>query len=81
MSIGTFRKNFTEVKEEFVKRDFELLTTEDEIDSLSKTKLRYICPFHGEQTILWNNFKRGAGCRKCATEEYAKRQYADFNMI
>lgn len=81
MSIGTFRKNFTEVKEEFVKRDFELLTTEDEIDSLSKTKLRYICPFHGEQTILWNNFKRGAGCRKCADEQNSINQRIKYSVI
>ena len=81
MSIGTFRKNFNEVKEEFIKRGFELLTTEDEVDSLSKTKLRYICPIHGEQTILWNNFKRGAGCRKCADAQNSIKQRTDFSIV
>lgn len=75
------KKDFNEVTQEFIKRDLELLTTEDEIDSLSKTKLRYICPIHGEQTILWGNFKKGAGCRKCADEKNSINQRTNFYII
>lgn len=67
------KKDFNEVVFEFTRRGMILLSTEDEIEDLSKTRLRYLCPKHGEQTILWNNFMRGAGCRKCADEENGLR--------
>ena len=74
------RKNklkYENVKTLFEDRGYTLLTKEPS----STKKIHFICPKHGEMTIGWNNFSHGAGCRKCATEEYAKRQYADFNMI
>lgn len=71
---------YKNVKEAFEARGYKLLTKEFEITSY-KNSLRYLCPIHGEMEMLWNNFSRGAGCRKCATEEVAKRQYADFDMI
>lgn len=74
------RIKYADVKESFAKRGYTLLSKESEI-STYQDKLRYLCPVHGEMAMLWTNFSRGAGCRKCATEEYAKRQYADFNMI
>lgn len=67
------KKNFDDVKKEFELRNLVLLTKEEEIKSVTTDKLRYICPVHGEQTILWNNFKKGAGCRKCADEENSLR--------
>lgn len=80
-SAKSRRKDFNEIKQEFLNRGIELLTTEDEIVSLSKTKLRYICPFHGEQTVLWSNFKRGAGCRKCADEQNSINQRTDYSVV
>ena len=80
-SANSKRKDFNEIKQEFLNRDIKLLTTEAEIISLSKTKLRYICPFHGEQSILWHNFKRGAGCRKCADEKNALIQRTDYSIV
>lgn len=71
---------YKNVKEAFEARGYKLLTKESEITSY-KNRLRYLCPIHGEMEMLWNNFSRGAGCRKCATEEVAKRQYADFDVI
>lgn len=67
------KKDFGAVIKAFEERGIILLSTEDEIVDLSKTHLRYLCPFHGEQDILWNNFKRGAGCRKCADEANSLR--------
>lgn len=64
---------FNEIEDEFKRNNIILLSTEDEIMDLSKDRLRYLCPKHGEQTILWNNFKRGARCRKCADEKNSLR--------
>ena len=67
------KKDFNFVIKAFEERGITLLSTEDEIVDLTKTRLRYLCPIHGEQTILWNNFKKGAGCRKCADEANSLR--------
>lgn len=67
------KKDFSIVVKAFKERGIILLSTEDEIIDLTKTRLRYLCPIHGEQTILWNNFKKGAGCRKCADEANSLR--------
>lgn len=63
------KKDFTEIVNEFELRGITLLSTEEEINTLATDRLRYLCPIHGEQTILWANFKKGAGCRKCADED------------
>lgn len=78
--LARTRKNklkYEDVKTAFEKRGYTLLTGESD----SYYRVRYLCPIHGEMEMLWSNFSRGAGCRKCATEEVAKRQYADFDMI
>lgn len=62
------RKDFNDILSEFNNRGIELLSTCDEITDLKVDRLRYLCPVHGEQTILWNNFRKGAGCRKCADD-------------
>lgn len=81
-SAQSKHKNFDIIVEEFKKQGIVLLSTEDEIVNLSKTRLRYLCPIHGEQTILWNNFKKGARCRKCADEENSIRMKVDvWNRI
>lgn len=67
-SAKSKKKDFSIVVKAFEERNLVLLSTADEIIDLTKTRLRYLCPIHGEQTILWNNFKKGAGCRKCADE-------------
>lgn len=71
------RKDFSIVIDEFERQGIILLSTADEIIDLTKTRLRYLCPIHGEQTILWNNFKKGARCRKCADEENGLRMRAE----
>ena len=67
------KKDFNDIKREFELRGTTLLSTEEEINSLTTDRLRYLCPIHGEQTILWGNFRKGAGCRKCADEENSLR--------
>lgn len=65
--------DFNIIVEAFQQTDYVLLSTKDEIIDLSKSHLRYLCPVHGEQSILWNNFKRGARCRKCADDNNGLR--------
>lgn len=74
------RKNklkYENVKVLFEDRGYTLLTKEPS----STKKIHFICPKHGEMTIGWNNFSHGAGCRKCADEDVAKRRCKDFNVI
>lgn len=74
------RKNklkYENVKTLFEDRGYTLLTKEPS----STKKIHFICPKHGEMTIGWNNFSHGAGCRKCADEDVAKRRCKDFNVI
>ena len=60
------RHDFNNIAQAFIDRELELLSNKEEINNLAIDKLRYVCPTHGEQTILWGNFIKGAGCRKCA---------------
>lgn len=55
------------VRQAFQDRGYELLS--DEYIS-AQTKLYYRCPKHPDttQSITWNNFQRGNGCRLCANE-------------
>lgn len=64
------RKNFNEIIDEFNNRGYILLSTKDEIKSMTTDKLRYLCPTHGEQSILWGNFQQGKGCPCCANEKH-----------
>lgn len=61
------------IKEEFLKRNYTLISTEY-IDA--HTKLEYICNKHPEKIRLinWNNFNGGKGCRECGIESQTKHQ-------
>lgn len=61
------RLTYTEVKEEFEKRGYELL---DKTYARAKNQLSYICPNHPDkiQKIRINDLKRGGGCRYCAID-------------
>ena len=72
---------FSRVQESFIARGFKLLSHESEIDTYKTTRLRYLCDKHGEQTILWNNFMRGAGCKKCAQVVIAEKTRKPFGAI
>lgn len=69
--------NFGIIQDAFAEAELELLSTVDEIIDLKTDRLRYLCPIHGEQTILWNNFQRGARCRRCADEANSLRMRSE----
>jgi hypothetical protein len=58
------RKNFSNIKKEFEKRKYKLLTREDEYKN-NETKLKYICPEGHESFIGWSHFQRREGCPIC----------------
>jgi hypothetical protein len=77
------RKNFLDVKQEFKKRNYILLTEENEYKN-SKIKLNCICPKGHKHSIRWNSFQQGQGCPYCAKnkidfseikQEFEKRNY------
>ena len=55
--------SFKEVKEMFESRGYKLLSSEDEYTSVN-SKLRYVCPIHGEKVISFAHLKEGKGCRE-----------------
>lgn len=61
--------DFSDVFYAFKKRGYELLTTQDEISTISSCKLKYKCKIHGEKEITWSNFRDGAGCDECGVEK------------
>jgi len=58
------RKNFQEIKKEFERRNYILLTEEKDYENIY-TKLNYICPKGHEGSICWNNFQQGRCCPIC----------------
>lgn len=57
--------HFNEIEKEFIKRGYNLLTTNSEYQG-NKQLLVYICPNGHKHKINWSNFKRGHGCPECA---------------
>lgn len=47
-----------------------LLTTEDEFTNV-KMQIKFICPIHGEQSMMLDNFLRGHRCAKCGRQTVA----------
>jgi len=68
MSSKNRRKNFQDIKNEFEKRKYILLTKEKDYEN-SKKKLECICnKCRKEYSISWDNFQHGHNCR-CRTRE------------
>ena len=63
---GVGKKTYEEVKEEFEKRGYILLSEKEEYIG-AKSKLKYICPHHPNviNTIVYYNFYSGQGCPHC----------------
>jgi hypothetical protein len=74
------RKNFQEIKEEFEKRNYKLLTEEKDYKN-SKQKLNYICPNGHKGFIRWNDFQQGKGCKICKYELLSENQRKNFDEI
>lgn len=67
---GVGRKTYQEVREEFQKRGYILVSEKDEYIN-SKSILRYICPFHSNSinSIAYYNFYSGQGCPHCKSSK------------
>ena len=65
-----------------------LLTTEDEFTDV-KMQIKFICPIHGNQSVILNNFLHGHYCYKCGwknignalrhTQDYVKQCIESIN--
>lgn len=49
-------------------KGYNLLTTQEEYTSV-KMQIEFVCPRHGKQSMLLDNFLRGHECRQCAYEK------------
>jgi len=59
------RKNFQNIKKEFERRDYILLTEEKDYKNANDTKLEYECPKGHKGFTDWCHFQRGRGCPIC----------------
>ena len=65
--------NFEEVKSKFEERGYTLLSDESEYKSVN-SKLRYLCPIHGEKETTFAHLKEGKGCRECGLIKSGKNR-------
>jgi len=75
-----FSKKYKNIKEEFIKRGYELVSKEY---VHSSQKLDFICDKHidkGIQTISWTHFNRGYGCKYCGYERVSKKMKGENNV-
>lgn len=75
---------FKDVKDEFDKTDYILLSTSDEYIDSAKNTLRYICPKHkqyGEQKISLGHLMSGRGCFYCGRERTIDSKTINLNNI
>jgi len=68
------------IREEFLKRNYILLSTEY---INAHEKLVYICNKHPQevQKISWNNFKSGKGCKFCGIEKYSQSNLLNQDIV
>lgn len=59
---------YEQVKEDFDKKEYILLTPEDDYKNVNQ-KLNYICPIHGEKQITYAHLREGKGCPECGREK------------
>jgi len=78
------RKNFSEIRKEFERRKYILLTEEKDYKNC-ETILKYICPEGHNHSISWNGFQREQGCPYCAKVKIdfsnIKNKFEDRNYI
>lgn len=79
-TLEKLRKNFSDIKQEFERRNYILLTEENKYKDCY-TKLEYICPEGHEGFISWNHFQRGHGCPIEGFESRCKKRKKDFDEI
>ena len=64
------KKTIEDIREEFSKRGYKLLTDTYENN---KQKLEFVCPKGHKHSITYNSFSLGHGCRICSQIENSKR--------
>lgn len=60
--------------------NYKLLTTKPEYTDV-KMKIKFICPKHGVQEMMLDNFIRGHECIKCSYEKRGKKMRHDINFV
>ncbi len=76
------RKNFQDIKQEFERRDYILLTEEkDYKNAIITTKLKYICPKGHESSIRWHEFQQGQDCKKCKDKFNSEKRRKNYQEI
>ena len=81
-----FKYSFKDVIDEFSKKNYILVSDENDFFNAAKNTLKYICPKHlekGIQTISFGHLKSGRGCYWCGREitESAHRTGFSDNKI
>lgn len=62
---GNDRHSHEEIEQMFRDAGYELISRYKNIF----TKVEYICPIHGKQTVIPSNFLSGRRCKKCAADK------------
>lgn len=67
---GVGRKTYEEIKDEFEKRGYILVSEKEEYVN-ARSIMRYICPRHPESinSIVYSNFHNGQGCPHCKSSK------------
>lgn len=55
------------------KKNYIPLSAEDDFKTVY-SKMRYICPLHGEQSISYINMEQGQGCKYCGYDSMKQKQ-------
>jgi predicted XRE-type DNA-binding protein len=71
-SLKKQRKNFQDIKNEFEKRNYILLTEEKDYKNAHQ-KLKYICPKGHDGFITWGHFQQKRDCPICYNESRSEK--------
>lgn len=66
-------KKIKEAKDRCEIMGYTLLTSEEEYNGC-KSDIKFLCPIHGEQTMMFDNFIRGHNCFECSYLNRAKKK-------
>jgi len=75
-----YRKDFSEIKKEFGRRKYILLTEEKDYKNCY-TKLEYICPNGHKNNINWNDFRQGHNCNDCYIESHHGENCSNHKLM
>jgi len=78
--VKKHRKDFSDIKSEFERRNYQLLTEEKDYEN-AFTKLEYECPRGHRSSICWAGFQQGHDCPCIGSEKRAKKQRKEYSII